>query len=520
MMADMTTRTTSKKKVLFISFSMMHHGIDVISKSISGKYDPELLIFLDFGDFEIVYDQSHKKSLDLKKICKLCSGFDYVAVSANSMNKRIAFLLCDSIKKKTGAKVILGGYLGITEPEESIRHCDYVCVWEGEYLSGLLDAIESGKNPDILVNFISKDPAAVTILKSADFNGKKNWDNPGIAQYKRYYFYKDGDVSAFSDFRSSRFEIQTIRGCAHNCTFCSNFLINDIKDKNHMRRVQKKDMHKLLGELCSVPEHCSRITIVDDNFFLRSEVELHSFVNEYLKHNKDKELNIEVDMRSADFLRKLREVSRIPKINVSTGIQSGSERFRKEIYNRDISDKRIIGLISGIGSLRKRRPALNMIYEFITMNPLEKENDLIDTINLMLKLDGKIFVYAYVNFPRTSISFKKNNEYIMKRTDFAHSGKSDCSNGSGFLFSVSNDEFNRFPYYYFYMNLISVFKKNGLGFLLPKKYEPGIFSDLLNMRIFSGIYSSLIRLSYIRGQAGYTNSIRKELEMNYMFREY
>ena len=119
---------------------------------------------------------------------------DLVGITAMTTQSSRAYQIADEFRR-CGKKVVMGGFHPSACPEESLEHCDAVCVGEGElvWTQMLIDAENNSLKPvyqaDRLVDF-SEVP----------------WPNRTVVRDKR------GMLKNF---------IQTTRGCPFHCSFCT-----------------------------------------------------------------------------------------------------------------------------------------------------------------------------------------------------------------------------------------------------------------------------------------------------------
>jgi radical SAM superfamily enzyme YgiQ (UPF0313 family) len=99
---------------------------------------------------------------------------------------------------------------------------------------------------------------------------------------------------------------------------------------------------------------------------------------------------------------------------VAMGVQSGSERVRREVYNRKVSNQQII---EAAGLLVKQR--IKVQFDFIFDNPYEKRGDLEESFNTLLQIPRPytMFLYSLTYFPDTSITKRALEDKIIKPED-------------------------------------------------------------------------------------------------------
>jgi len=86
---------------------------------------------------------------------------------------------------------------------------------------------------------------------------------------------------------------------------------------------------------------------------------------------------------------------------VSIGVESGSERTKKLVYDRPISNE----IVARASRVITQFPSVVPTYFFIISNPYEEANDLLDTMTLMRELAYPYYIYIYnlVFFPGSEL---------------------------------------------------------------------------------------------------------------------
>lgn len=490
-----------KKKALLISFHFdTGNAIRVISSVIKKRYELTKLFMMDYGTFDS-WKKIDKKELDLEKISSFSSKFEYIMISATSYHSETLFKICDSIKiKNSKVKIIIGGSIGTSQPEECLKHVDAVCTWEGYNILDLLDYFE-GKRPknNIIHNFLVKDPKIKT-----EYRSLSNYDDMPFPDYskERSYFYVDGDIVRNEDYYYSFMNVETAKGCLYNCSFCSISHYNSIKRKNKLPLLAKSSMKHVISNLIRLKKENPEVIyfgFIDDNFFFYNIEEIKEFVDLYNKHINIY-ISFQLDPRSEGFIEKFKELSRLKcKLKVDIGIQSGSEKFNKEVYNRVQKNESIIENHKWMIKCAKEREHETIIeYLFIYANPLEKKEDVIDTTNLMLHLKGSTFkMYSYFPIPSTPLGERLEKHY------------QECSS-----FSEPQEEiFRKYSFYYFYYFYINRMNMMGLESLLPKKIKPNILRDILNNKLFAAMFRRYLSKKAERDQRRVNAAIYNRLKL-------
>lgn len=331
--------------------------------------------------------------------------------------------ITERIQKELGKFVIWGGIHAIVKPEESIRTADAVCSGEGEY--SLLDFyqryISKGnyyETPGFLVKHngqIYRNPLC-HLVEELDSIPMSDFSDAN-----KYYIRNDGSIyegEPFFDnrgrsqyFQSSYF-IQATRGCPFNCTYCSESALKEAKLKTD-KRFRIRSVKGVINELVNVKKifpDLKEIGFRDDIFPFYGK-NLEEFCKEYKE-------NVSLPFRTHLHPNLINEktinaLADSGLLEIKTGIQSGSERVRKEVFNRKTSDAHLLKVANIMN-----RSGVKVMYDIILDNPWETEEDRDQGIEFLLKIatpyDLRLFSLCY--FPGASLTNRALAEGLIDET--------------------------------------------------------------------------------------------------------
>ena len=239
------------------------------------------------------------------------------------------------IKQKSNALIVFGGTHPTYFPEVlNEGPVDVICRGEGDIaLVELADKYERGKDitkiKDLWVKnngkiFQNELRELVEDLDSLPFMDRDIY-------YNRYKFLKDIPTKRF----------MTGRGCVANCTFCYNPTIKKMYNGKG-KYVRKRSPQNMLEEIKFVKENypLKYVRFSDDTFATEPE-----WVLEFAELYK-KEINLPYsilargnELLNEDVVRALKESG---CDNISWGIESGDEQYRKQVLHKFINDNQII----------------------------------------------------------------------------------------------------------------------------------------------------------------------------------
>lgn len=326
---------------------------------------------IDVSKYDIVHEKkNYIKDLN-EKIKKFKPHLIAVAIST-SFNFPLATKLISGISDFTGL-IVVGGKCVTVSPHKftSNPKVDILCIGEGEHpLLELCNCIEKKQQHNDLKSlwirngdsFIKNELAHLPDLDTLpypnwDFFDKRHFLKPFVGRMYRYG------------------HIELSRGCPHRCSYCINEKLQELcRGKGPYYR--KKSIQRALDEIKHLKDtyKLEMVKFWDEEFLLRSVNELEEFAAEYKHFNLPFLITARLDSCTD---RKVALLKEMGCVNVSAGIESGSEYLKKHVLNRKMTNKQAK---EGIRILNKhgiRTTTLNMLGI-----PHETRKQVFETINL------------------------------------------------------------------------------------------------------------------------------------------
>jgi len=129
--------------------------------------------------------------------------------------------------------------------------------------------------------------------------------------------------------------------------------------------------------------------LIDEDFFSRDIEELKEFSEKF-----PKEVGIPFECCGSPLRVTQEKMELLVKAGmwrIRMGIESGSERIKKEVYKRFVSNKAVMRAAHVIS----KYPQVVPYYFFIITNPYEKQEDLLDTIRFIQSLPHHFYMQAF-----------------------------------------------------------------------------------------------------------------------------
>ncbi len=336
----------------------------------------------------------------LEQVYELCKDSQIIGISFMTYFFDRAVQLTRFLKKRLDAPVIWGGIHPTVKPEEALEYADMVCIGEGEEaLLEIAQRLEKGGDYSQTRNIwlrrdgkILKNPLR-PLIKELDSLPFMDYDfyehycydnvNGSIRRIDEEFFKKTLPLRPGLD---GGFHIcyrtMTDRGCPHSCSYCS------VSRQREMykgeRFLRKRSVEHSIEELKQIKERYPFIQtfqFFDDTFFSRPYSDIKKFALLY-KENVDMPFHVQCSPTTISE-EKLECLIEAGLIYVEMGIQTGSERIKK-LYNRRESNDKIVAAAKIINKYHDK--LLTPDYHVILENPWETDEDVINTLNLLLNL--------------------------------------------------------------------------------------------------------------------------------------
>ncbi len=360
----------------------------------------------------------NEKTLD--QVVELCKGSDFIGISlmTNYFDKGVQ--LSYHLRSNLNIPIIWGGVHPTIKPEESLRYADIVCIGEAE--EGFLELVrkrEAGEDITCVKGFWFKKNGQIVKNPVRPLNG--DLDSLPFFDYDLDNHYvltgellKPMDSSLVAEFLSQNnlpgikgrpcYQTITARGCPYNCSYCCNNVYWSLyKGEKYLRR---RSLDNIIEELKVITKRFGFIEAVqfsDDTIFAATEDTIEEFARLY---KQDVDLPFYCLGHPATITeRKMKNFVDAGLKCIQIGIETGSERTKK-LYTRPFSNNRILEMVHMVNRFHDR--IFPPIYDFIVDNPYETDEDMLETIQLILEFPTpyELNVFSLVLFPGTEL-YKK-----------------------------------------------------------------------------------------------------------------
>ncbi|MEI6631159.1 MAG: radical SAM protein [bacterium] len=460
-------------RIAFVVSEDKNLGVGYLSSYLK-KHGHQVHLLFDPRQFAKAYIQNKKLAGYFSKEKYLLRRLqeikpDLIGFSVVTANYQWGLSLAKKIKEYFDIPIIFGGVHPTLVPERVIRQeaVDMVCIGEAE--EAILELAESSdKRTDIRNIYFKRDNAVIA-----------NPLRPLEQDLDKYPF---PDERLFYELLPSSYRITTSvitsRGCPYSCTYCANHsFVSLYKGQRYVRR---RSVDNVLGELKERKERFkTRHFVFMDDVFATDINWLKEFIPRYKK-----EIGLSFNCLAHPSLVNEDIIGLLKEAGCSTidfGLQSGSERLRKDILHRFETNEAMVAAAQAC-----RRHGLHFAVDQILNIPTETEGDVLDSAQLLNRIRPDIInCYSLLYFPKAEIILKARELGLLdeKKIEEIEGGRDD---GLYSTATLTASKTKSTSFYQRYALLLSSIP------LLPKSLCARVISSVKLKKFFSGLPISLM----------------------------
>lgn len=391
---------------------------------IQGLHIPNLGImylssFLKFkGHQSKVFLGSYKNILEnLEEFCP-----DIIAFSCMSGEKSWLYSTVKVIKENYSGfektMVVVGGPLATFTPEiVENPYIDMACRGEGELvIAEIADKVSKNREcKEIKNTWVKYDNKIYKNNLRPLIQNLNKLPFPDRSIYKNYPFIMN----------DPNFLVLTMRGCPYSCSYCIHEPLRKLYSVTNKCYLRQRSVENVIEELKKAKQefNLQTIWIIDDTFFLDK-----NWTKEFLRRYKSEvklpfKCSVRIDNLDRERIELLKQSNYCH--SVCFGIETGSDKYRKEVLNKNITNEQIIKKSNLLKRYGMEISTTNMI-----ALPGETVNNALSTINLNKEISPSSGVCTiYKPHPGTELY-----DYVLKNSFFK---KSDVENMPSFTHSQS-----------------------------------------------------------------------------------
>lgn len=291
----------------------------------------------------------------------------------------------DAVKQRfPDIHAVCGGTFATMFPERFLeRGTDFVLRADGEIsICQLADAlVKKSSWEDIPSLCYLKDGVPVLNTIGNVLTDIDGYGVPSIECERAFYIENSTLVPGDPQLDAMSYEVIASRGCPFTCSYCCCVNLRRLAPKE-VRAVRTRSVKSIIEELKAVKQKFRKLVFIHfyDEIFPNQHGWVDEFVSEYKKH-----INLPFTIWSHPKMVDVEELKKLVSaglVEVIMGIQSGSDRIRRDIFHRYETQEEIITATKTI----REAGVFWASYDFMLQHPFETIEDLKDTYYLVKKM--------------------------------------------------------------------------------------------------------------------------------------
>lgn len=310
---------------------------------------------------------------------------DVIGLSVTTPLRTQASKVTEYLRERFDTPVVWGGFDPTVNAEACLELCDYSCIGESDQtILDIADHADRGESFDNVPNVAFMRDGKV--VKNDKYPVEQDLDSYPWRDDspENKYFIEDNvlieNYSVINDKPSGVYQAMSARGCPYKCSYCCEATFKSLYDgEKFLRRRTPED---LIAELVQAKKQFDLNKIqFEDEIFAMGLKWLREFVPLYKK---------EINLPFSCYIYPVRRIEEVLTLLKSAGLdycclalESGSVRINKEVFDR-VYDRDLF--------LQTARVCKELEIKFysdvITFNPYEVEQDLRDTLDVLIEIGG------------------------------------------------------------------------------------------------------------------------------------
>ncbi len=282
-----------------------------------------------------------------------------------------------------------GPHVSLNSSEAMLDVFDALCIGEGEYATlELVSQLEDGIEPSGIENLWIKSRGKI----------EKNQTRPFITDLDSLPF-PDRDIwqEWIDEQPDSRYSVLLGRGCPYQCTYCINHAFKKVASGSYVRIRSVDNIMEEIRDLAVRFPKSKEIYLEVETFGVNTKwaIDLCSRLEQF-NATIEKPMSFGANVRitrNTDFDGLFAACKKGNFEFIAIGLESGSERVRREILKRNYSNKDVINAVK----LAKKYGLKVLFYNIIGI-PGETKADFEETVK-MNRICMPDYIYKYIFYP-------------------------------------------------------------------------------------------------------------------------
>lgn len=314
--------------------------------------------------------------------------------------------------------IVAGGWGPTLEAKKFLEFCDYVCFGEGEkIIVEICELLKNGQND-------FSDVSNIIFRKENGYQHNSviepvTDEELDALPFPDYYTDNKILIDRNALLTGEKFQNPLIynccstRGCPLNCTYCMSSKYKQMYAEHGIpvKKYRVRRVETVIRELEDAKRGGAKFIKFNDEVFPFKKQWIESFFEQYArKIDLPFFAYLRPEFHKPDIIKKMADLG---LCSTAVGIQSGSERIRKDVFKRMTPDDVTIEFAKTLSELN-----IEYLYHLINYNPFEVEQDMVDTLELLYQLPFSILVLLkLVPFPGSPIDKMIKNAKVVALPD-------------------------------------------------------------------------------------------------------
>ena len=311
---------------------------------------------------------------------------------------------------------IAGGYGPTYLPEKFAQAFDYICYGEGEkFIEEVGQHIDSGTKEKIVeiagVGYLNEDKKFILSCPAEPVYNLDQLPFPDLPGKTDFLIDENKIQQTIHLDRGATLELSASRGCPANCTFCSagqwhNIYKNYAEFPKPVPKVRTRSPANVIDEIISYTKKyqeisdtpIGRIAFMDSIFGINKR-----WLSEFCDIYKNKvglplQVNTDIRFHTREMLEELYAAG---LVYTTFSLQSGSEMIREKIFNRKISNQKLIETANFFHA----KASLNCQVDLLGFNPFDTVETLKETFSVICQIPpvSALTVFRLIIQPETNL---------------------------------------------------------------------------------------------------------------------
>lgn len=295
--------------------------------------------------------------------------------------------------RRPGRFTVWGGVHPTLFPADCIPHADMVCRGEGEgFMVDLAERLSAGTHVGDIPNG-AYDRGAGPVINALR-PPLEELDSLPFPDYDADNEFALNGGTPISPDRAERADSAMFsgsRGCLYRCSYCSDPALRALYrgQGTYARKMSVRRFVEVAEEHRRAFPRAKTFYFTDEDFFARSEEELREFAELYPSRVGIPFECMASPLQVTEAKTALMVQAGMWRIDV--GLESGSERTRREVMSRPVTDAAMVRAARAINS----HPSVVPYYFLIIGNPYETREDLVRGMVFLRQLPKPFFLRTY-----------------------------------------------------------------------------------------------------------------------------